>query len=192
MPHDDERWQAYTEQGTQITSSAGALTKAQCAAGALHGNAHVWIWRKSGGAIEVLVQLRAAGKKTWPNHLDISAAGHIDFDETPIQAAVRETREELGLTLDVSQLKLLFVHHQHMKDETSGVIENEFQWVYGYELTGAVAMRYQQSEVGATTWLTLADFERLSTAKNAAQPLVPHGDAYFKSLLRGVAMAEET
>src|ERR1017187_5337048 len=92
----EELWQAYNEQGEPITGKG--LTKAQSRTGVLHAASHVWIWRGAGADTEVLIQLRAKDKMTWPGLYDISAAGHIDFTETPLQAAIRETKEEIGIS----------------------------------------------------------------------------------------------
>ena len=43
--------------------------------------------------------------------LDIAASGHVDKNETAIEAAVRECREELGI--NVNTVDLTFVHLQH-------------------------------------------------------------------------------
>ena len=44
------------------------------------------------------MQKRAATKKKSPNKYDMPSAGHVDAGETLLQAYVRETEEELGLT----------------------------------------------------------------------------------------------
>lgn len=49
----------------------------------------------SGGGI--LVQKHDAGKKHFPNKYDIPSAGHVHAGEKPIEAYVRETKEELGI-----------------------------------------------------------------------------------------------
>ena len=87
----DEVWQAYNLQGEQT----GPLTKFEAQHGALHGAAHIWIWRERAGNIEILLQRRSLQKSTWGGMLDISAAGHINHQETPLLAVVRETSENL-------------------------------------------------------------------------------------------------
>ena len=44
----------------------------------------------------VLLGLRAAHKKAWPNHWD-AIGGKIEAGETPDQAMIREVREEVGV-----------------------------------------------------------------------------------------------
>ena len=52
------------------------------------------IFNKQG---ELALQKRAAHDTSYPSHWDFSAAGGIDEDEDPSDAAVRELKEELGI-----------------------------------------------------------------------------------------------
>jgi isopentenyldiphosphate isomerase len=133
MSDTEELWQAYNEQGEPIAGKG--LTKPQARSGILHGAAHLWIWRKRAGKIEILLQKQAANKATWPSFLDISVAGHIDPGEDPLTSALREADEEIGFAPAAAEVRLLFVHHARLHDDISGADENEFQWVYGLELT---------------------------------------------------------
>jgi isopentenyl-diphosphate Delta-isomerase len=56
---------------------------------------------------EIYIQHRAATKRLWPDRKTISTSGHVDPGETFEQAAVREVREELGVDLRQSDLRLL-------------------------------------------------------------------------------------
>ena len=57
---------------------------------------HVCIFNRAG---ELLVQQRSALKKSYPGYWDVSAAGGVRAGETGREAAMRETREELGISL---------------------------------------------------------------------------------------------
>lgn len=87
----DELWQLYDEQG-RVLKDKGAKRDDVFGNGILHGASHVWIWRKDNGTLEILLQKRAPNKRTWPNRYDVSAAGHIDLGETPLDAALREAK----------------------------------------------------------------------------------------------------
>lgn len=101
-----ELWQLYDEQGRPVIGK-GSTKDDVFGKALLHGASHVWIWRHKGNKIQILLQKRAADKRTWPNYYDISAAGHIDLGEDPITAAVRETKEEIGH--DVPDTDLRFI-----------------------------------------------------------------------------------
>lgn len=65
--------------------------------GLWHQTFHCWIITKHSEETFVLLQKRAACKKTAPNKLDISAAGHLLAGETKADG-IREVEEELGIT----------------------------------------------------------------------------------------------
>ncbi len=167
--------QAYSEAGEPLERP---LSSKASIAGALHGSSHVWIWRRKNAGVEVLVQQRAAIKKTWPNFWDISAAGHMDHGETPLVTAQRETKEELGITVLTEQLRLLFVHRQYVVARVEPrAIENEFQFVYALNLNNE---RYtlQKEEVSETKWVTLDVLKQMILDGK----IVPHGEVYFAEL----------
>lgn len=51
---------------------------------------------------EMLIQLRAKEKRAWPDLWDVSAGGCAQCGEDSRTAATRETREELGLQIDLA------------------------------------------------------------------------------------------
>lgn len=70
---------------------------------ALHGVALVWVYNSAG---QILLQRRAAHLNAFPEKLDVTVSGHLTAGDDPLAAAVRETREELGLVVDPSDLVL--------------------------------------------------------------------------------------
>ena len=176
MGWDNQWWQEYNESGSPIGQ---ALNGERAATGVLHGSSHVWIWRHRNDVVEILLQRRARQKRTWPGLWDISAAGHMDYGETPLEAALRETTEELGLALKQEELKLLFVHRQYFVSEVDPVtIENEFQFVYGIQLDAEIEFVMQPGEVDAVQWVNVAACKQM--IENGE--IVPQGDAYFVPL----------
>ena len=75
--------------------------------GVRHRTAHVWIYRETEGRYQVLVQKRSDSKASFPGMYDTSCAGHVPAGEEPIDAAVRELSEELGIRLRPDQLEEL-------------------------------------------------------------------------------------
>jgi 8-oxo-dGTP pyrophosphatase MutT (NUDIX family) len=75
--------------------------------------AYVFLRRpaRDGGADEVLLQLRQ-GTGFMDGHWAAGAAGHVEAGESVIEAAVREAREELGVTLDAADLRPLTAMHR--------------------------------------------------------------------------------
>jgi len=64
-----------------------------------HNTVHIWFYTKRG---DILLQQRSHKKKICPLLWDVSVAGHIDAGETIALAAVRETREEIGLEINAN------------------------------------------------------------------------------------------
>lgn len=182
----DELWQAYDEQGRPTRG----ITREEANLGELHGASHLWIWRKTSHGLQFLLQKRASDKRTWPGYWDISTAGHIDVGEEPLPAMLREAHEEIGLTLQPEDLKLLFVFRQFAVDPAAGAIENEFNWVYGYQVNGDLQVQSDHEEVETTKWVDLADVQRLISGADDDQ-IVPQGEPYFLNLFTEIKRLAE-
>ena len=63
--------------------------------GLWHRSAHIWVYNDKS---EILLQLRSANKIIFPNRWDVSSAGHIGAGEIPLDSAIRELKEEIGIT----------------------------------------------------------------------------------------------
>lgn len=73
--------------------------------GIAHRTSHIWIVRKKGNKIEILLQKRCMSKDSYPGCYDISSAGHIMQGDDFLSSAIRELREELGV--DIAEQELL-------------------------------------------------------------------------------------
>lgn len=100
--------------------------------GLLHREIHIWFITPSR---EIIFQHRAKDKDTYPDKLDATVGGHVDpgmnYDET----AIKEGKEETGIDLDLSKLKLVRKMRKRSVDEATGRINNTIrsQYVYLYE-----------------------------------------------------------
>jgi isopentenyl-diphosphate Delta-isomerase len=178
-----ELWQLYDKQGRPL-SGKGASKDDTYTLGLLHGAAHVWIWRKIENNVSVLVQKRAADKRTWANLYDISAAGHIDLAEEPLTAALRETKEEIGLDVSEKDLQFIGIQYSYLIAENNA-IEHEFQWLYLLEVKSEAFFTLQTSEVESLEWKTLGAFKK-EVLREHQETYVTHGYTYFKTLLEAI------
>ncbi len=71
--------------------------------GVPHRTSHVWLLRKREGRVQILLQKRAA-IKSFPGCYDISSAGHIPAGDGFVASALRELKEELGVTAELADL----------------------------------------------------------------------------------------
>lgn len=93
--------------------------------GLWHRCAHVWIYNSKG---EIFMQLRAKNKAFFPGLWDIPVAGHLRAGEKPIDGAVREIKEEIGLDVNPQDLSLYMVKQAKMEIES--MKNYEFYYVY--------------------------------------------------------------
>jgi len=178
----EELWQIYDEQGRPLENK-GAERGDIFGKGLLHGASHVWICRLNKGVAEILLQKRSATKETWPNLYEFSAGGHVQLHEKPLMAAVREAREEIGIHVAESDLRLISVQKVYMTTE-NGKIENEFQYIYLYELRSEINFTLQNSEVAALQWQTLEEFKH--ALESNPTNFVPHGNLYFSTVINAI------
>lgn len=173
--HDGELWQVFSENG-QPTPGRGAIDDDFTHSDSLvMGNAHVWMWRKTPQGADILLQKRALTKKTSPGFYHISAAGHINVDELPIETALRETNEELGITIDPSQLYL--VHATRSPRHLQSLL-----YVYTYQLSGDEVFSFDDGEVELVEWHPIDHFYDM-TRKPENHNLIDQGQAYFDPLI---------
>lgn len=144
--------------------------------GLWHASAHIWIYNSKG---EVLLQLRAKDKDSFPGLLDISAAGHIDSGETPEQAAIREMNEEIGLAISPEQLNLISKRTVQQPIPDAGWQNNEIDYVYLYEFNGCIEdLSMTDGEVEKLEFVSIDKFEEEISNPETVKRYVPHGDYY--------------
>lgn len=176
--HDGELWQAFRQNG-QPVSGHGLVDDAFDEDLALvQGNAHVWLWRSTKAGPEILLQKRSMTKKRAPGYLHISAGGHINVGETAPQAAVRETREEMGIELDEDDLYLVHVTRTPRN-------WNDLAHVFIYRLRGDERFSFDDGEVDSVCWYSLDEFDAMTQSADA-HDLVDQGRAYFVSLIEAI------
>ncbi len=91
-----------------------------------HASSFVWIYNDKG---EVLLQLRAKDKKSFPDVWDVSVAGHIAAGDSPVKTAIRETEEEIGLEVHENELERV-EYTSDVVPLVTGKKHPEFCWVY--------------------------------------------------------------
>lgn len=173
-----ELWQLYDNQGRPI-SGKGANKNDVYSKALLHAASHVWIWRQNDHGIEILLQKRAADKRTWPNRYDISAAGHIDLGEDELQAVIREAGEEIGHTPNIAKLEFIGTHRCFVVAQDKTWTENEIRFLYLLEVGANTVFKLEDGEVDLLEWKPVATIKQELADKAMQDSYVPHSDAYF-------------
>lgn len=125
---------------------------------------------------EVLLQLRAPGKDSYPNYWDISCGGHVVAGEDSLTAAIGELREELGLQVAPSELEYLFTWKTTARPKPD-FINNSFNDLYLLRTTKTLAdLTPQPEEVAALKFFSLVELKALLARPDVR--LVPHPEAY--------------
>jgi isopentenyl-diphosphate Delta-isomerase len=132
-----------------------------------HRCAHVWIVASDG---RVLLQRRALAKENWPGLWDISVAGHVSAGESAIDAAIRETFEEIGLRIEPEEL----IHIGTLRYSTrlrDDYIENEHHEVHIVRRdVDLSALTLDPLEVAEVRYVSLDELEQYDR--------VPHEEEY--------------
>ena len=143
--------------------------------GLWHRTVHIWAFDQTG---RILFQLRARVKENNPGLLDTSCAGHISAGDTSRNAAVRELREELGVTKRPEDLEYLFESGHESVLNGGAYLDNEYYDVYRIFLTDeeAASLVPQPGEVDDFVWMTREEF----FAKHKLNPekFVDHPDDF--------------
>jgi len=143
-----EPWQNYYLNGQPVGTPH--TYGAPIPSGQLAGIATVFMWRQHNEKLQILLQTRAKNKRVFPDYLDVSAAGHIGFGELPLQAALRETHEELGLKLADDDLR--FVGALVLATTYAGRTDHELHFIYAYKVEQELQTNFTDQEVTAVDW----------------------------------------
>lgn len=120
-----------------------------------HRTSHVWLIRKNEHTFEVFLQKRSEDKDSYPGCLDISSAGHIPAGVDFKESALRELKEELGITAAEEELILcgqcydrrenLFYGSKFIDDQVSNIYV--LYWRDDMEIT------LQEEEIQDCVWM---------------------------------------
>jgi len=110
--------------------------------GLLHRAVHVLVFNSRG---DVFLQKRSMTKDREPGKWDSSTSGHVDSGEDYDTAAVRELREEIGLSVPKTPERLF-------KIDACAETDHEFVWVYRCGTEGPFRLHPEEIERGE--WFT--------------------------------------
>jgi isopentenyl-diphosphate delta-isomerase len=95
--------------------------------GLWHRTVHIWILNSKR---MILIQKRAPTKETHPGKWDVSCAGHLSAGDKSINGAIRELKEELGISVQDNELTYLLTIPHTTTVYRLDIIDNEFSDVY--------------------------------------------------------------
>lgn len=155
--------------------------------GLYHNTIHLWLYTKNR---EILLQQRSHKKKIHPLLWDVSVAGHIDAGETFLEAAIRETAEEIGLNLQPNTLHKIGVQLHESSYDNGKVLDNEFHQVYIAELNARLEdLTPQPEEVEALKFVTFEEFTELLKNSETNSHFIATNKSYYLFVLNGIKEA---
>jgi len=152
--------------------------------GYYHHTAHIWFYTEKGN---ILLSQRSAQKSICPLMWDVSVAGHIDAGETAKQAAIRETKEEIGLEITEDHLIKIGVF-KCFQSYGNNIKDNEFHNTFIALLnTPLEQLTPQEGEVEALKLVSVSEFQSLiNTINNNNNHFVPSNQAYYQLILNEI------
>jgi isopentenyldiphosphate isomerase len=139
-----------------------------------HKTVHIWCINDKG---EVLMQRRAADKVNFPNYWDISVAGHVDAHEQPVTSALREIREEIGISAEEDDLRYIGTVTQQFVLHEGTYIDNELCVIYLLKLNKELReLSMQVEELSALEWVPLTTLK--AWVIEGRSDLLPHQEEY--------------
>ena len=130
------------------------------AEGIMHRTAHIWIIREMDGRVQILLQKRSQNKDSFPGKFDTSSAGHIQAGDEPLESALRELKEELGISAAPEQLHFAGTFPISFVKEFHGKVfrDEEVAFVYIYkEPVNTDELILQKEEVETVQWFDLEE-----------------------------------
>lgn len=134
----------------------------------------VWIWIYNDNN-EFLIQKRASCKKRSPNKWDMPSAGHTNSNETRIEGAIRETKEELGIEANKDEFKFLF---EYIYDKNFEISE-----VYLLKCNMPIEeMTLAKEEVAEVKWVKYDELEKIIFSKEFTSLTKEYKDKILETL----------
>jgi len=105
----------------------------------IHRVVHVLVFNSRGN---LLLQKRSHKKDISPGKWDTSVGGHVNPGESPFNAALRETREELGITLQELKLLYEYLYRDSRESEMVSTYQCRYDGEYAFNRDEIDEIRY--------------------------------------------------
>jgi 8-oxo-dGTP pyrophosphatase MutT (NUDIX family) len=123
--------------------------------------------------------LRAPHVALAPNIWGVTG-GHVNAGETSIDAAIRETKEEIGLSVTKEELCFVATFKKQWDDETQETL-NIFRDTYLVKKDIELSrLQLQEEEVSQVKWINILDL--VDCVENKTIDIISYGKEYFEVL----------
>lgn len=123
------------------------------ATGEWHSSIHIWLIRGE----DVLLQMRSKEKESFPGLYDVSVAGHVDAGESVLEAAIRESGEEIGYVPTAEELHYVGCRRLIIRHPERAFISREFNHIYILRDSESKSYIPDKYEIEYLQWKSLKD-----------------------------------
>jgi isopentenyldiphosphate isomerase len=145
--------------------------------GVWHRVSHVWVLDGKGN---VLCSQRSLIKETNPGKWESLFGGHLRPDESYLQAAMREVKEESGLTLEDLRYWRKYKKLSQNENEDNNIYQGVFTAIWDGNID---QLRFDDGEVKQAKWLALEDVLKKYEQGNSSWVSATYKAEFIKELL---------
>lgn len=172
--HHDELWQLFDMNGQPKMDGGYPSKLGNPGPGSdkIYGVTTMFFYRHGKNGLELLFQKRGEKVDKYPGEWDAAAGGHINYNESLLDAACREAEEEIGASIDVSDLEYVCSAHRN---------QNSIYWAFCVDWTDkADNFHFNDGEVSEVKWVPYSDLDNF-LKKYVKKPL--REDTLFFAIL---------
>lgn len=177
------------EEYIDILNADGTSTGKRCLKseihmkGHYHNTAHVWFYNANG---EIFLAQRATSKTICPLIWDVSVAGHVDAGETIAHAAIRETREEIGIEITEKDLDKIGVYNC-FQNYPNGIEDNEFHHTFIAKINYILDdLNLDKDEVAQVKFVTVPEFGELLKHSETNSHFIASNTPYYLEVIEAI------
>ena len=120
--------------------------------------------------LNVLLQKRSLNKKLWPGKWDVTVGGHVESGEFGLQTIIRECKEELGITIDLSNIELILSFKRKFDFVDVWLVKQDI------DISNIVL---QEEEVSEVKWSSIDEIRELMKTDKLAKSIEIYFDMFI-------------
>lgn len=130
---------------------------------------HVWFLNSKG---ELLIQKRNENLKRNPGKWAFTG-GVVDSEETSLEGAIRESKEEMGININKDKIELLLSFKRERGFVDVWLVKDNFD---------INSLILQKNEVSEVKWVSIKELEHLINSKQFVKSIELYYDLFIKLL----------
>lgn len=146
--------------------------------GIWHRTSHIWVHDGQG---QLLCQQRSLKKENHPGQWEAYFGGHMPPGIEPLEGAMAELQEEIGLV--PAPKELTFWGVERFVEHFPGKVNNEFAYVYVLRWEGGTAeLTLEEEEISRVRWVKVEEVRRGMMDSSSAWTKTPYTEKLISKL----------